>query len=83
MYAIMELRNKQFCVEKDQLLQVNRLRENPGDEIVVDKVLLVSDNENPVIGQPEVPNAKIVCEVLRHFRGEKKVSYKYKRRGSY
>ncbi|MBI4970572.1 MAG: 50S ribosomal protein L21 [Candidatus Omnitrophica bacterium] len=80
MYAIMEVKNKQVRVEKGGQISVNLLQAEPGKEVVFDKVLLVNKDGAPVVGQPTVPNAKVVCEVVRHFRGDKVVAYKFRRR---
>lgn len=80
MYAIMEVMNKQVRVEKGGLVSVNLLQADPGKEVVIDRVLLVNKNGEAVIGQPTIPNAKVVCEVTRHFRGDKVVAYKFRRR---
>ena len=80
MYAIMEVKNKQVRVEKGGLVSVNLLQADPGKEVVIDRVLLVNINGDAVIGRPTVPNAKVVCEVTRHYRGEKVVAYKFRRR---
>lgn len=80
MYAIVEINSKQYKVEKGAHISVNHLPVEPGKEVIVDKVLLVAKNGAPVVGQPTVPNAKVVCEVLKQFRGDKKVAYKFRRR---
>ncbi len=81
MYAVIEFRNKQFLVENDVILSIDRLESSkPGDELVVDKVLLVNKDGSPQVGQPEVKGAKVVCEVIRHMRGKKKIAFKFKKR---
>jgi len=80
MYAIVELNKKQIRVEKGVPVNVDLLEAQPGKEIIVDRVLLVNKNGSPVVGQPFVPNAKVICEVVKNLRGEKKVAYKFRRR---
>lgn len=80
MYAVVELKNKQILVEQDLRVEVDRLDNNPGDELVIEKVLFLSKDGASTIGQPTVANAKVVCNVERHYRGKKKISFKFKRR---
>lgn len=80
MYAIVEINKKQVRVEKGGQVSVNLLQAELGKEIIVDRVLLVNKNGSPLVGQPFIPNAKVICEVVRNFRGEKKVAYKFRRR---
>lgn len=80
MYAIVELNNKQLWVEKGSQVSVSLLDAEPGKEVVMNKVLLVNKESGAVIGQPVIANAKVVCQVLRHYRGDKKVAYKFRRR---
>lgn len=80
MYAIIEVGSKQFTVKKDDVLQVERLTEAEGKDAVLSKVLLVSTGKKVEIGSPYVKGAKVKALVVRHLRGEKIVSHKYRRR---
>lgn len=80
MYAIVQFGNKQFQVEKDTRFSIDRVKGKPGDEIVASQVLLIGNGNAPKVGCPTVPNAKVLCEVTRHYRGEKRVAYKFRRR---
>ena len=78
MYAIIETGGKQYRVELGTELQVERLAGEPGREVILDRVLLVADDESAVIGRPLVVGAKVRASVLRQDRGEKIVVFKYK-----
>ena len=78
MYAIIETGGKQYRVELGTELQVERLAGEPGREVILDRVLLVADDESAVIGRPLVAGAKVRASVLRQDRGEKIVVFKYK-----
>jgi large subunit ribosomal protein L21 len=83
MYAIVEIAGQQFKVEKDKKIFVHRLKQNEGDSLEFEKVLLV-DNEGKVkIGAPVLEGAKITAKVLEHVRGEKVKIFKKKRRKGY
>lgn len=81
MYAIVETGNKQYKVQKGDIIEVERLQAKPGKDIKLD-VLLYSKGKSVEIGQPHVKGASVVCEVLAHPRGEKVITFKYRRRKS-
>ena len=80
MFVIVESGGKQYRVEKDALVQVDRMAGNVGDNIVMDSVLLVSDNENIQVGQPVVEGAKVTASITRQGKDKKIIVYKYLRR---
>lgn len=82
MYAIVEVGAKQYNVEKDDIISVDKQVVDKGKVIVLDKVLLVSKDKKVEIGQPYVKGAKVEATVLRQSKGEKTTAYKYRRRKS-
>ncbi|MDP2928269.1 MAG: 50S ribosomal protein L21 [Candidatus Omnitrophota bacterium] len=80
MYAIIEVGSKQYSVTKDDIIEVNKQVMAKGDNISIDKVLLVSDGEKVQIGQPYVKGAKVQATVLKQILGEKTTAYKHRRR---
>jgi large subunit ribosomal protein L21 len=80
MYAIVEVGGRQWRVEPGSRLEVNRLPGDVGSQHTVDRVLLAHDGQQARIGQPFVPGAKVVCEVVDHRLGPKTISYHYRRR---
>jgi len=80
MYAIIEVGAKQYSVQKGDILEVEKQEVMPDKEINLDKVLLVSKDKKIEVGQPYLKSAKVTVTVLGHFKGEKVISYKYRRR---
>jgi len=80
MYAIVEVGSKQFSVTKDDIIEVNKQKMTKGDNISIDKVLLVSDGKKVEVGQPYVKGAKVEATVLKHSLGEKTTAFKHRRR---
>jgi large subunit ribosomal protein L21 len=80
MYAVIEVGSKQYSVKKDDIIEVSKQKLTKGDQVSIDKVLLVSDGEKVQIGQPYVKGAKVEVAVLKHSLGEKTLSYKHRRR---
>jgi large subunit ribosomal protein L21 len=78
MYAVIETGGKQYRVEVGTELEVDLLEVEPGQEITIDRVLLVADGDESAIGRPVVEDAAVSAEVLRQARGEKVISFKYR-----
>ena len=53
-YAIIKAGGKQYRVAPNDVIAVNRLAATEGDQIVIDEVLLVSDDKGVNIGAPYV-----------------------------
>ena len=78
MYAVIETGGKQYRVELGTELEVELLDATPGQEIKLERVLLVADGEKTVVGQPIVKDAAVSARVVRQDRGEKLISFKYR-----
>jgi len=78
MYAVIETGGKQYRVEVGTELEVELPRAEPGDNITLDRVLLVADGDESTIGMPVVADAAVLAEVVRRDRGEKLISFKYR-----
>jgi large subunit ribosomal protein L21 len=78
MYAVIETGGKQYRVEVGTELEVELLQAEPGDNITLDRVLLVADGDESTIGHPVIAEAAVEAEVVRRDRGEKLVSFKYR-----
>jgi len=83
MYAIIEVAGQQFKVEKDRYIYVHRLPSAEGEELTIDRVLLVEDNGAVSVGAPTVEGAQVKAKVLEHLKGEKIIVFKKKRRKGY
>jgi large subunit ribosomal protein L21 len=83
MYAIIRVGNRQYRAEAGSTIDVDRLPQDVGEEIVIDDVLLVGDDDKTVIGQPTVEGAKVTAKVEEQFRGDKVIVFKYRQRTNY
>ncbi len=82
-YCILETGSKQYRVTAGDTLEVERLAVKAGEPVVFDRVLLVNNDGNVAVGSPTVASATVVADVLEHIRGDKKVTFKMKRRKGY
>ncbi len=79
LYAIIETGGKQLKVEAGQAIFVEKLNVEPGEEVVFDKVILVSDATTKV-GTPYVEGAKVTCKVEKQGKEKKVIIFKYKQK---
>lgn len=83
MQAVIETGGKQYIVKEGDVIEIERVPQAPEEEIVFDKVLLVKKNGEALVGTPYVNGAKVIGKVLEHFKGEKIIVFKYKKRKNY
>ncbi len=82
-YAVIETGGKQYRVEAGNKIDVERLPGEVGAEVEVKNVLALSDGTALKVGTPFVEGASVVLTVVEHFRADKVVSFKKKRRKGY
>jgi len=82
MYAIIETGSKQYKVSIGDLLYVEKLNHKEGEEAVLNRVLAIQDKSLHV-GNPYLPKAQVVCDVVKMLRGPKIIVFKFKRRKGY
>ena len=84
MYAVLETGSKQYRVSAGDTLQIDRLTTvEAGQPVTFDRVLLVNNDGKLSVGSPTVASATVVADVVEHIRGEKKLTFKMKRRKGY
>ncbi len=83
MYAVIKTGGKQYKVSPGDVIRVEKLPGEPGEEIELNEVLLVGEGENLKIGQPLVEGAKVIATILDQGRSKKIIVFKKKRRKNY
>jgi large subunit ribosomal protein L21 len=78
MYAVIETGGKQYRVEVGTVLAVERIDAEPGQQLHLDRVLLVADGNDAAIGRPVVDGARVTASVVRQERADKVVVFKYR-----
>jgi large subunit ribosomal protein L21 len=82
MYAVIQTGGKQYKVENDQILFVEKLNAEEKDTVTFDVVALGAD-DGIKVGTPLVKGAKVTAEVLKNGKGKKlRVSTYKPRKGS-
>ena len=79
MYAIIETGGKQYRVEENSVLYIEKLEVVENSEVVFDKVLMV----NGKVGAPYVEGAKVKAVCEKQGKAKKIIVYKYKAKKNY
>ena len=82
MYVLVEFMGKQYKAEKGALLKVDKIDAEPGTDLDINTVLLVSA-DTVTIGSPYVEGAKVSATVESHGRDPKIIVFKYKPKKDY
>ena len=81
MYAIIETGGKQYKVQKDDILAVEKLLAKGGDKVQFNSVLLTGGKELKV-GDPLVKDAGVQATVIDQIKDKKVISFVKRRRKS-
>ena len=79
MYAVVKTGGKQYRVEKEDVVLVEKLIANDGDQVVLDNVLMIGEGKKVTLGNPMINDAAVMAQVVRQTRGPK-ITMIYKRR---
>ena len=83
MYALIEIKGRQFKAEKGALLKIDRIDQVKGETVDFDQVLLLKDEKKVTVGTPYVEGAAVKTTVEDHGRENKIIVSKFKRRKNY
>ena len=83
MYAVIRSGGKQYKVSKDDIISVEKLTAEAGDKISLDVVLMISEKDNLIIGDPIIKGATVNAKVVEQTRAKKIIVFKKKRRHNY
>ena len=84
MYAIIKTGGKQFTVKTGDVIEVEKLANEVGQEVVFSEVLAIGTDDGKLnVGTPVVEGAQVTAKVLDQFRAKKLIVFKMKRRKGY
>ena len=82
-YAIVEDGGKQFRAVEGDMIDVDRFPAEVGEEVDLERVLLVADDGEVLIGTPLVDGARVQATVVSQVKGPKVIVFKYKPKERY
>ena len=83
MFAVFQSGGKQHRVTEGDVVRLELLESEPGNEIGFDKVLMVANGEEVSVGAPFLDGSTVKAEVLNTERGKKIRLRKFRRRTDY
>ena len=83
MYAVVKSGGKEYRVSKGDILRVEKLGGEVGDQVAIKEVLLVSQEGQVRVGNPYLANAVVTGEIIQEVKGRKVQTFKMKKRKNY
>ncbi len=83
MYAIVETGGKQYRVQEGGRVRVEKLPQEKGADVTLEKVLLVGGETGVTLGKPYVTGAKVLAQVLLQDREKKIIVFKKRSKKTY
>ena len=83
MFAVLKTGGKEYRVTKGDIIRVEKLKGEVGDQVTLKDVLMVSGEGQVHLGTPQLTNAAVTGEIVREVKGKKVLTYKMKRRKNY
>ncbi|KKP38257.1 MAG: 50S ribosomal protein L21, large subunit ribosomal protein L21 [Candidatus Peregrinibacteria bacterium GW2011_GWF2_33_10] len=78
MFAVIKTGGKQYKVAEKDVLEIEKLNiVKSGDKVMIDKVLLISNDKEVKIGEPYIEGAGVELKILDNVKGEKIRAYTY------
>jgi large subunit ribosomal protein L21 len=82
-YSIVEDGGKQFKAVEGGTIEVDLFPAEIGEQVDLERVLLVVDDDNVHIGTPFVDGAKVKATVVSHIKGPKIIVFRYRPKKRY
>ncbi len=83
MFAIVDIKGKQYKVTENDKIFINRLKDDVGAKLSFDNVLMFSQDEKSFqVGAPKL-SMNVEATVLGHVKDDKVLVFKKKRRKGY
>lgn len=83
MYAIVESGGKQYKVSPGQTMRVERLSQETGTDVTLERVLMINRENKSVYGSPYVEGAKVIASVEGVGKAGKVIVHKQRPRKVY
>jgi len=77
-FAIVESGGKQYRAVEGRTMDVDRLALEEGTLYNIERVLLLADGDDVMVGTPTVDGIEVKVTVAEHFKGPKLISFKYR-----
>ena len=83
MFAVIKTGGKQYKVAQDDVIVIEKLDAEAGNECIFDNVLMIGEGDKVDMGEPTLAGAQVVGEVVEQTRGAKVIIFKKRQRNTY
>ncbi|MBQ8898767.1 MAG: 50S ribosomal protein L21 [Clostridia bacterium] len=83
MYAVFEACGKQYKVQEGDIVFLEKLGAEVGENVKFDKVTVISKDEGIVVGAPYVDGAVVEASVIKNAKAKKVLVFKYNAKKNY
>jgi large subunit ribosomal protein L21 len=83
MYAVISTGGKQYRVSKGDVVEIEKLDANAGDNVEFDQVLMIKEKAAVKIGKPVIQGAKVSGTILEQKKAKKVIIFKKKKKKQY
>ena len=83
MKFVFKAQGRQYRCQPGAVLEVDRLANPPGSEVIFPSVMMVEDGDQLDLGQPYLKGVSVRAEVIENLRGPKLRIFKFRRRKKY
>ena len=82
-YVILKTGGKQYKVAEGDLIDVEKLDVQAGQETTFSEVIFHADGDTHTHGSPHISGASVIGEVVEQRKAAKVIAFKYRRRKGY
>jgi large subunit ribosomal protein L21 len=83
MFAVLKTGGKQYKVAKNDVIEIERLPGEAGQQVVFDQVLMLGDGATATAGAPLIAGASVAGTLLEQSQADKVIIFKKRRRHNY
>ena len=83
MFAVIKTGGKQYKVAQDDIIIVEKLEADAGEQFIFDEVMMVGEGDSVEMGAPSIVGAQVVGEIVEQRRGAKVIIFKKRQRNTY
>ncbi len=82
--AVIKTGGKQYIVKPGDVIKVEKIDKNVGEEVIFDEVLLFQNDKNNIqIGQPLVKGVQVKGKIVEQGKDKKIIVFKYRPKKRY
>ncbi len=82
-YAVITSGGKQYKVEENKDIVVERIEGKEGDKIKLADINLLSDGSKVEVGSPKLSEVIVEATIKKQFKGDKVIAFKFKEKKRY